>query len=115
MAATHFKIEPGDRVDLSQIDFEGRFALLASGRSHIAAARLQASLEQRLQRMIRANPMRIDYAERLQETIDRYNAGTSSIGAFFQELHDLARSLREVRGTPRREELTEEELGCSIC
>ncbi len=110
VGAAPFKIEAGDRVDLSRIDFEALSALLASGRSHTAAARLRATLEQRLQRMILANPMRMDYAEKLQETIDRYNAGASTIEGFFEELQELARSLDTEAERHVREELTEEEL-----
>ncbi len=98
------------RVDLTQIDFEALEALLAQGRPATAAARLQATLEQRLERMVRLNPRRVDYAERLREAIDRYNAGSKNIEEFFEELKLLASSLTEEEERHVREGLTEEEL-----
>jgi Domain of unknown function (DUF3387) len=56
------------------------------------------------------NPTRIDYAAKLQEVIDRYNAGTLNIDSLFEELKELAQSLTEEEGRHVREELTEEEL-----
>src|SRR5690606_41203221 len=66
-----------------------------------------SSLEQRLERMIRTNPTRIDYAEKLQEMIDRYNAGSANITTFFEELKALARSLTEEEQRHIHEQLTE--------
>jgi type I restriction enzyme, R subunit len=98
------------RVDLTQIDFEALAALFAAGKKATAARRLQASLDQMVARLVRANPMRINYADKLREVIDRYNSGAASIEAFFEELKDLAASLTEEEQRHVREELTEEEL-----
>jgi Domain of unknown function (DUF3387) len=75
--ATPFVIDAAavERVDLTQIDFDVLATLFASGKSATATARLRASLERRIERMLRVNPSRIDYAERLRELIDRYNTG----------------------------------------
>lgn len=99
-----------ERVDLTEIDFDVLAELFASGKKHTAATRLRSSLEQRLERMIRTNPTRIDYAEKLQEMIDRYNAGSANITTFFEELKALARSLTEEEQRHIHEQLTEEEL-----
>lgn len=65
-----------ERVDLTQVDFETLEGLFEAGRKNTAAKRLRSSLEQRLERMIRKNPTRVDYAEKLQAAIDRFNEGT---------------------------------------
>lgn len=98
------------RIDLGEIDFDALEELFAHGRRATAATRLQASLEQRLKRMIRLNPTRVHYAEKLQEMIDRYNAGSKNIEEFFEELTRLAATLTEEEERRVREELTEEEL-----
>lgn len=110
--ATPFVIDPKTvaRVDLTQIDFDTLAELFAAGKKSTAAARLQASLEQRIERMVRVNPMRIDYAEKLRDLIDRYNSGAANIEAFFEELKDLSKSLTEEEGRHVREQLSEEEL-----
>ena len=56
------------------------------------------------------NPRRVDYAARLREAIDRYNAGSKNIEEFFEELKLLASSLTEEEERHVREGLTEEEL-----
>jgi len=110
--AVPFVIDPTHvtRVDLTEIDFEALAALFAKGKKATAASRLQASLEKRLERMVRQNPSRLHYAEKLQEMIDRYNAGSKNIEEFFEELKKLAGSLSEEEERAVREELSEEEL-----
>jgi type I restriction enzyme R subunit len=112
LAARPFVIDPDEtvRVDLTQIDFDALGTLFASGNKATAAARLQASLEQRLERMVRLNPKRIDYVEKLRDLVDRYNAGSKNIEEFFEELKRLANSLNEEQERHVREQLTEEEL-----
>ncbi len=98
------------RVDLTQIDFEALAALLAAGKKATAVARLKASLEVRLARMIRENPSRMEYGDMLQEMIDRYNAGSKNIEELFEGLKKLSVSLSEEEQRAVREGLSEEEL-----
>lgn len=98
------------RVDLTQIDFEALAALLAAGKRATAVARLKASLEVRLARMIRENPSRMEYGDILQEMIDRYNAGSKNIEELFEGLKKLSLSLTEEEQRAVREGLSEEEL-----
>ena len=100
---------PG-RVDLTDINFETLTELFATGNKNTAAARLQAALEAKVNQMVRINPTRIDYAEKLQELIDRFNSGAASIETLFAELKELARSLDQEAERHVREQLTEEEL-----
>src|SRR5690606_29711412 len=105
-------IDPTARpqYDLTQIDFDVLIEVFNTGRKNTAAARLRSSLEQRLARMIRENPSRIRFAEKLQEVIDRYNQGSKNIEEFFEELKELAASLTDEEQRAVKEELTEEEL-----
>jgi type I restriction enzyme R subunit len=112
LAARPFVIDPDAtvRVDLTEIDFDALGELFTAGKKATATARLQASLEQRLERMVRLNPTRIDYLEKLRDLVDRYNAGSKNIEEFFAELKRLASSLGEEQHRHVREQLTEEEL-----
>jgi type I restriction enzyme R subunit len=98
------------QVDLTQIDFDALAALFAKGKKATAVARLQASLEQRLERMVRLNPKRVDYADKLSDLIERYNSGSKNIEEFFAELRKLADDLNDEQERHVREQLTEEEL-----
>jgi type I restriction enzyme R subunit len=112
VASVAFMIDPiaQPQYDLTRIDFEVLVEMFVIGKRNTAAARLQSSLEQRLARMIRANPGRVGFAEKLQEAIDRYNQGSKNIEEFFEELKQLAASLTDEEQRAVREELTEEEL-----
>lgn len=110
--AVPFMIDPSAtiRVDLTEIDFDALDALFASDKKATAVSRLRASLEERLARMVRTNPSRVHYAEKLREMIERYNRGSKNIEEFFEELKQLAASLSEEEQRAVREELSEEEL-----
>ena len=98
------------RVDLTEIDFDALSGLFAAGKKHTASQQLRATLERQIDRLARLNPTRLDYAAKLQEVIDRYNAGSLNIDSLFEELKELAQSLTEEQERHVREELTEEEL-----
>lgn len=84
--------------------------MFTAAKKNTAAQQLRASLEQRIDRMARLNPTRIDNAAKLQQVIDRYNAGSLNIDTLFEELKQLAQSLTEEEERHVRGELTEEEL-----
>ena len=106
----HIDRDAIQRVDLTQIDFEALSGLFAAGRRNTAAQQLRAALENRIDRMARMNPTRIDYAAKLQDVIDRYNAGSLNIDSLFEVLKELAQSLSDEEQRHVREGLTEEEL-----
>ncbi|MGI8514258.1 MAG: type I restriction endonuclease subunit R [Acidimicrobiia bacterium] len=112
IAAVPFVIDRpvGPPFDLSHINFELLIEVFNAGSRNTAASRLRASLEHRLARMIRENPSRIGFAEKLQEVIDRYNQGSQNIEELFEELKTLAASLTDEEQRAVREELSEEEL-----
>ena len=60
--------------------------------------------------MIRENPTRTDYLEKLQAKIDAYNAGSANVEEHVRQLFEFAEDLNEEKRRALREELDEEEL-----
>ena len=109
---TAFKIEQnGKSWDLSKIDFDKlKDEFKKTEYKNIQIADLRAFLEKKLAEMLNKNRTRRDFAERLQEIIDNYNAGSSSADADFAELVRFAEALREEEERHIRKGLTEDEL-----
>jgi type I restriction enzyme R subunit len=107
-----FKIaKKGKTWDLSKVDFDKlREEFKKATFKNIEITDLRAFLEQKLTAMLQQNRTRRDFAERLQEIIDRYNAGSSSVDADFQALVEFAESLRAEDERHIRMGLTEDEL-----
>lgn len=111
-AEVGFKIEQnGKSWDLSKIDFDKlKDEFKKTEYKNIQIADLRAFLEKKLAEMLNKNRTRRDFAERLQEIIDNYNAGSSSADADFEELVRFAEALREEEDRHIRKGLTEDEL-----
>lgn len=107
-----FKIQQnGNSWDLSKVDFERlKDEYKKSDYKNIEIADLRAFLEKKLAEMLDRNRTRRDFAERLQEIIDNYNAGSSTADADFAELIKFAQELREEEERHVRKGLTEDEL-----
>ena len=60
--------------------------------------------------MLKQNSTRRDFAQRLQEVIDEYNAGSTSADALFEELMTFAAELKEEDERHLRKGFTEDEL-----
>jgi type I restriction enzyme R subunit len=98
-------------LDLSKIDFEAlakRFE--QSGHKNTDLEVLKAAIRAQLEKMIQLNRTRADFAEKFEELIDSYNAGSRSIEELFEELLRLSRTLSEEQQRHVREKMTEEEL-----
>ena len=63
-----------------------------------------------LEKLIRLNKTRADFAGRFEELIESYNAGSRNIEELFEELLKLSRDLSEEQQRHVRENMTEEEL-----
>jgi len=96
--------------DLSQIDFDKLKEKFAKGRKRTEAEKLRALLNQKLVEMARLNPSRADFLERFEKLIEKYNAASLNIEAFFAELVKLTQDLSEEDQRAMREGLSEEEL-----
>jgi len=98
-------------IDLSQINFEAlaeRFKTSKHKNTEIEA--LKAAIRARLDRLLQLNRTRIDFAEKFEELIESYNAGSRNIEELFKELLKLSNSLDEEQERHVRENLAEEEL-----
>ena len=98
-------------IDLSKINFEAlaeRFKESKHKNTEIEA--LKAAIRARLDRLVRLNRIRTDFAEKFEELIESYNAGSRNIEQLFEELLKLSNSLDEEQERHVRENLAEEEL-----
>lgn len=64
----------------------------------------------KLEQMLQLNSTRTDFAQRLQEIIDAYNAGGTSTESYFEELMKYTQDMRSEDDRAAREGLSEDEL-----
>jgi type I restriction enzyme R subunit len=98
-------------LDLSKINFEAladRFEQSKHRNTDLEV--LKAAIRAQLEKLIRLNRTRADFAEKFEVLIESYNAGSRSIEELFEELVKLSRSLSEEQERHVRENMTEEEL-----
>lgn len=103
--------KPAPVMDLSKIDFEAlgrRFK--ESKHKNTDLEVLKATIRAMLERLIRLNKTRADFAEKFEELIESYNSGSRNIEELFQELLKLSRNLSDEQQRHIRENMTEEEL-----
>ncbi|MYL24373.1 HsdR family type I site-specific deoxyribonuclease [Halomonas alkaliantarctica] len=96
--------------DLSQIDFEKLKEKFDKGKKRTESEKLRALLNQKLETMMAKNPTRTEFMEKFQKLIEKYNAGSMNIEAFFQHLMVFTDELQKEDQRAIREGLTEEEL-----
>jgi len=86
------------RFDISKIDFELlRREFAKSPTKGLILKDLLSLVDERIQRMLKTNPSRVDYYERYQKIIEEYNLekDQSEIERFFVELTDLVRDISQ--------------------
>ncbi len=104
-------IQRGKSWDLSKIDFDKLKAEFKQAPyRNIEIADLRAFLEKKLEAMLKVNSTRKDFAQRMQEIINRYNAGGASNESYFEELVKFTEELKAEDERHAREGLTEDEL-----
>jgi len=104
-------LKRGKKWDLSRIDFdELRRDFKGAAYKNIEIADLRAFIERKLEQMLKQNRTRADFAQRLQEIIDQYNAGGTSNESYFEELLKFTKELKAEDERHTREGLTEDEL-----
>ncbi|MFM9913276.1 MAG: type I restriction endonuclease subunit R [Methylophilaceae bacterium] len=104
-------IQKGKSWDLSKIDFDKlREEFKEATYKNIEIADLRAFLQHKLELMLQQNATRTDFAQRLQEIIDRYNSGGSSTENTYEEFLAFTKNMREEDERHIREGLTEDEL-----
>ena len=103
--------KPAPVIDLSKIDFNAlRTRFEESKHKNTDLEVLKAAIRAQLEKLIRLNKTRADFAERFEELIESYNSGSRNIEDMFEELVKLGRSLTEEQQRHVREQMTEEEL-----
>ncbi|MCX7038018.1 MAG: type I restriction endonuclease subunit R [Spirochaetes bacterium] len=98
-------------IDLSKINFEAlaqRFKESKHKNTDLEA--LKAAIRAKLDKLVRLNRTRADFAEKFEALIESYNAGSRNIEQLFEELLKLSNSLDDEQERHLRENLTEEEL-----
>jgi type I restriction enzyme R subunit len=99
--------KPAPVMDLSKIDFEAlRRRFKDSKHKNTDLEVLKAAIRAQLENLIRLNKTRADFAEKLEELIEAYNAGSKNI----EDLLDFIRALNHEETRHIRENMTEEEL-----
>ena len=71
---------------------------------------LKAAIRAQLEKLIRLNRTRANFADKFEELIESYNAGSRSIEQLFEELVNLSKSLTDEEHRHVRENMSEEEL-----
>jgi type I restriction enzyme R subunit len=100
-------------VDLASLDVEALQAVFAKKKGkNTVVFNLQRAIDRQLQRMLRDNPLRLEFYESYREIIERYNAGKdqAALEEVFGELTELVRALGEEEARHIREELSGEEV-----
>ena len=103
--------KPAPVMDLSKIDFEAlrcRFKEVKHQNTELEV--LKAAIRAQLEKLIRLNKTRADFAEKFEELIESYNAGSRNLEELFEELLKLSRNLSREQDRHVRENMTEEEL-----
>ncbi len=104
--------QPGPpALDLSKINFEALAQRFKESRHRNTDLEvLKAAIRAQLEKMIRLNRTRADFAERFAALIESYNAGSATIEALYAELLALSKGLNDEQERHVREQLSEEEL-----
>ncbi len=109
--ASYKIIQQGKTWDLSKTNFEKLKQDFPEKKyKNIEITEIRSFIEEKLQQMIEQNFTRVDFAERFQRIIDRYNSGTPAAENSYYELIDFAQSMKEETERHIREGLTEDEL-----
>ena len=95
--------------DLSTLDFKRLAELFAAGHKKTATELLRGQAEERSRASVARNPTRLDFVDRLNTLIDRYNTGSLEVERLFEELGEFIRSLDEEEQRHVRAGLSEEE------
>ena len=103
--------KPAPVMDLSKIDFEAlRSRFKESKHKNTDLEVLKAAIRAQLEKLIRLNKTRADFAEKFEALIESYNTGSRNIEELFEELLKLSRNLSDEQQRHVRENMTEEEL-----
>lgn len=101
----------GELIDIGQVNFEKlkeRFAKKKHKR--VELQKMKTKIENQIRQMVEQNRTRMDFKERFEEMIEKYNNYSINVEVQFEELFKLEQDLNEERKRSARENMTEEEL-----
>ncbi|EKD28898.1 MAG: hypothetical protein ACD_79C00168G0001, partial [uncultured bacterium] len=107
-----FKIvKKGKKLDLSKIDFDKlKKEFKKKEYKNIEIANLREFIVKKLDEMLKENSTRTDFAEKLQEIINRYNSGGMTTENYFDELLKFTEGLKTEDERYIKEGLSKDEL-----
>lgn len=106
-----YGIKEWKQIDLSKLNIEKlKEQYQQATYKNIEIADLRAFIAHKLQIMLERNVSRKPFAEKLQEIIDKYNAGITTKEDYFDELVDFFQQMKDEDKRAYREGLTEAEL-----
>ena len=108
--ADGYNIRESSQTDLSKINFEKLREVFDQSQKHTEAEKLKQAIQNKLNKLIKLNPTRLDLAEKLEKLIEEYNAGARNVEEFFKQLMDFAKTLNEEEKRAVKENLDEEHL-----
>jgi type I restriction enzyme, R subunit len=89
---------------IGDIDFKALEKVFKDGKKRATLESIKVRIANKIQMMVRKNPLNIDYREKFEKLIEEYNEGILSVDEVFEALRDLSNELGI-------EELRHEELG----
>ena len=111
ITGVHIRDDGPPAIDLSKINFAAlaqRFK--ESKHKNTDLATLKVAIAARLEKLVRLNRTRTDFAEKFESLIESYNNGSRNINQLFEELLKLSNNLDDEQERHVREHLSEEEL-----
>lgn len=110
-ARTYTITEAGKELDLSKLDIDQlRTNFKKLKNKNLEICNLRKYIEEKLQKMLKRNCTRTNFAERFRSIIEDYNAGGSQNDDFYEKLLQLMEELRAEEERHIKEDLTETEL-----
>ncbi len=97
-------------IDISRVDFDKIKRDFSEGKKHIELERLKNAINQRLTGMILRNKTRLDWKDKFDKLLEKYNDGVMDMSSFFDQLVELGKQLNEEDKRKVAEGLGEEEL-----
>jgi type I restriction enzyme R subunit len=104
-------VRKGKTLDLSRIDFEKlKQDFKEKKYKNIEIADLRSFIEKKLELMLNENSTRTDFAQRLQEIINKYNSGGMTTENYYDDLVEFTEDMKAEDERYAREGLTRDEL-----
>lgn len=98
-------------IDLSDIDLEKlKDKFKVAEHKNIEINDMRAFIQRKIQRMLKTNQSRVNFADKYKEIVDNYNSGATATEDFFEDLRNLMKDMEEEDKRHIREGLTEDEL-----